>query len=263
VSRGGTRKARAAHEAERRKRAKQQQKEQATRAKATRAEGPKVGKGRAFALHLAGLPAPFVASFGLILSSRVSATGEPVEGDYWLAPLVNDPNASYFSEPGGFLLLGAVLSVTVALFFLTPVMVWRYVYRDWEPVRRDRSSVDNSFTLIALAVVLWIYRAIAGYTPAAFHGVVQIAVLLSVYIPFFSGVLGLIIPSVPGSGRVGGILPDFMKFPFTEKMLFTPPEQEEVRAAAATAKQLRQQQFDEAREERARLKEQRKQRRKK
>ena len=260
MSRGGTKKAKAEREAELRKRAKQQQKEKAARQKATRAEGPKVGKGRAFLLHLAGLPAPFVASFGLILASRVSATGEPVDGDYWLSPLVGDPNASYFSEPGGFLLLGAVLSVTVALFFLTPVMVWRYVYRDWEPVRRDRSSVDNSFTLIVVALVLWIYRAIVGYTPAGFHGVVQIAVLLSVYVPFFSGVLGLIIPSVPGSGRIGGILPDFMKFPFTEKMLFTPSEQEEVRAAAEAAKELRRRQYEEAREERARQKERRKRR---
>jgi hypothetical protein len=258
VSRGGTKKARATRQAELRKKEKQQKKEQAAKSKAARADAPKVGKGRAFLLHLAGLPAPFVASFGLILSARVSATGEPVAGDYWLAPLIGDPNASYFSEPGGFLLLGAVLSVTVALFFLTPVMVWKYVYRDWEAVRRDRSSVDNSFTLIALSFVLWIYRAIVGYTPAGFHGVVQIAVLLSVYIPFFSGVLGLIIPSIPGSGRIGGILPDFMKLPFTEKMLLTPPEQEEVRAAAEAAKELRRRQYEEAREERARAKEQRK-----
>ena len=259
MSRGGTKKARAAREAERRKREKLQQRQQKVKAKpkSAKTDEPKVGKGRAFLIHLAAMPAPFILSFGLVLSANVTAEGLPRTGDYWLAPLVGDANASYISEPGGLLLVAALVAITIAVFFLAPVMVWRYVYRDWDVVRRDRSAVDNSFTLIMVAVVLWIVRAIIGYT-TVIHGLVQLLVLLSVYIPFFSGVLGVIIPSIPGSGRVGGILPDFMKIPFTEKMLLTEPEQQEVRAAATAAKEFRRQQYDLARAERANRKKRKK-----
>jgi hypothetical protein len=76
-------------------------------------------------------------------------------------------------------------------------------------------------------------------------------VLLSVYIPFFSGVLGMLLPTVQGSGRIGGVLPDFMKIPFTERMLLTEPEQRAARVALEASKDARRRQFDEAAAERA------------
>ena len=79
----------------------------------------------------------------------------------------------------------------------------------------------------------------------------MLLVLLSVYVPFFSGVLGVLLPSIPGSGRIGGVLPDFMKFPFTERMLLTEPEQQAARAAAEAAKDVRRRQYEEAAAERA------------
>ncbi len=250
MSRGGTKKARAAQAEARRKKEKAQKRQAEVKAKVAKSEAPKAGKGRAFLLHLSGMPAPFVASFGLVLSGFVARGDEPLEGTYWLGTLITEPNASYISEPAGFLLVAAVLSVTIALFFLSPVMVWRYAYRDWDAVRRDRSSVDNSFTLIVLAFVAWIWRAVAGYS-LGFDSVAVLLVLLSVYVPFFSGVLGVLLPSVPGSGRIGGVLPDFMKFPFTERMLLTEPEQQAARAAAEAAKDVRRRQYEEAAAERA------------
>ena len=250
MSRGGTKKARAAQEADRRKRAKANEKQAVERAKAAKAEAPKVGKGRAFLLHLSGLPATFVISFSLVLSANVGADGTPLEETYWLSPLIEDANASYFEEPGGLLFFAGILSITIALFFLAPVMVWRYVYRDWDVVRRDRSSVDNAFTVIVIALVMWLFRIVAGYS-TTFHGFVQLIVLLAVYIPFFSGVLAVILPVIPGSGRVGGILPDFMKIPFTERFLLNDEERAEARTAAQAAKDLRRRQYDEARAARA------------
>lgn len=252
MSRGGTKKARAAQADARRKKAKAQKRQVEVKAKArgAGAEASKPGKGRAFLLHLSGMPAPFVASFGLILSGFVARGDEPIEGTYWLGSLITQPNASYFSEPAGFLFVAAVLSVTIALFFLSPVLAWRYAYRDWDVVRRDRSSVDNSFTLIVLAFIAWIYRSVAGYS-LGFDSIAVLLVLLSVYIPFFSGVLGALLPVVPGSGRIGGVLPDFMKIPFTERMLLTEPEQQAARAALEASKDARRRQYDEAAAERA------------
>jgi hypothetical protein len=44
---------------------------------------------------------------------------------------------------------------------------------------------------------------------------------------------------IPGSGRIGGILPDFLKIPFTERALMTDAERAEARAAAAAIKATR------------------------
>ena len=200
-----------------------------------------------------------MAAYGLLISANVGRDGEPLDpSGHWLSSLMGDPNASFFQEPGGFIVFAMIWALALALFIATPVMVWKRVYRDWDVVRRDRSAVDNSFTLLAVGLLLWLYRAVVGYTPLAFHGIVQLVIVMSVYIPLFSGVLGLIMPVVPGSGRIGGILPDFMKIPFTEKMLLDESEQKEVRAAAIRAKEARQRDYEEARAARAARKKKRK-----
>jgi hypothetical protein len=264
VARGGTRKARAAQADARRKKEQKQRRQVEGRVKAEKASGPKPGKGRAFLLHIAGIPAPFVVAYGLLLSGNVSREGEPLPPDgHWLSGLMSDPNASFFQEPAGFIVFAMVWALALALFIVTPVLVWKRVYRGWEIVRRDRSAVDNSFTLLAVGLLLWLYRMVAGYTPVAFHGLVQLLIIITVYIPLFSGVLGLVMPVVPGSGRIGGILPDFMKIPFTEKMLLSEPEQAEARAAAELAKEARVREYEEAREARAARKRRKREKREK
>ena len=237
MSRGGTKKNRAKQDEARRKRERQAAVKAKDARKAAERERPKAGKGRAALLHLAGLPAPFIVAFGLVLTGHVLQEGAAPTA-YWAGALIGEPNAPYWREPGGLMIAGAILAVGLAVFLVLPIAVWRYAYRDKPVVERDRTSVDNAATLMAVALALWVWRIAAGYSEP-FQNVVAFVVILTVYVPAFSALLALILPPVPGLGRIGGVLPDFMKLPFTEWALLDEGERAVVRASSAAAKAAR------------------------
>ena len=171
--------------------------------------------------------APFVLSITLIFSGRPSGA---VRGtDYWLSNLVSDPNASYLSEPGGSIYLAISLAMGILVFLLLPLALWRRLNRNVPVALRDRAAVDSSFTLVLLLLMVWIYRAFTGYSDLI-STVASAMILLSIYVPVFSALLALMMPVIPGSGRIGGILPGFLRVPFTKRFLFSPPERAEVTA---------------------------------
>jgi hypothetical protein len=241
MSRGGTKKARAAQERQRKERERAASRAAASISKKKKKkeeekqDRPKVGKGRAALLHLSGFPAPFVVAFGLVLSGYVARDGVAPTDPYWARTLIGDPNAPYWREPGGLLLAGSVLAVGVALFLVFPISVWRYAYRNRDVVERDRTSVDNAFTMLLLGVVAWVVRIAIGYS-TTLDGLATMLVVLTAYVPLFSAGFALVLPPIPGMGRIGGVLPDFMKVPFTERVLLDEEEREEVRASTTAAK---------------------------
>jgi hypothetical protein len=237
VSRGGTKKARAEHDRERTARRRVERKAEQERAKQAAKDRPRAGKGRAALLHVSGIAAPFVAAAGLFFSGQPEVEGTVASG-YWLSGLVADPNAPYWRQPGGLVLMVGVLMLSAALFLATPVMAWRVAYRDRPMLERDRTSVDNPFTLLSVVALAWVVRAVGGYGNGI-GGVASTLVVLSIYVAVFSAVLALVLPVIPGSGRVGGILPDFLKIPFTERALMTDEERAEARAAAAAIRATR------------------------
>ena len=230
MSRGGTRKARAAQAAERRARERKEKVARTARVKEAKAARPKTGRGRATLVHLSGLGAPLVLSLTLGLAGRPSEA-EPGTG-YWLDGLVSDPNASYVAEPAGLIYAVASLALGWLIFLFAPLWLWRRLNRSVAAPDRDRSAVDTAFTLSAVISAVWLVRVVVGFTDPVSNFAFAM-VLLSIYLPVFSGLLALLMPVVPGSGRIGGILPTFMRFPFTKRFLLT----EEERRAADAAEQ--------------------------
>ncbi len=218
MSRGGTRKAKAAQAARSRDRLRKERVSAGVRQKAEKKEKPKQGKGAAALVHLSGFAAPILLAFGLILSGVQT----PVDAGtvYWLNDLVDDPNASYFSEPAGLVYAAAVFLLVAAVFVLMPIRVWRAVNRSRDVLMIDRTAVDSSFTLVAVVAGAWIFRMATGYSNPL-SGVALVLLILSIYIPVFSALVALITPVIPGSGRIGGILPGFLRFNFTERYLLT------------------------------------------
>ena len=235
MSRGGTKKARQEQERRRKTRERAEAKVTKEKKKADRREKPK-GKGRAALLHLSGFPAPAIVALGLLLSGNVGIGGDAPSAEYWARTLIGDANAPYWKEPGGLLLAGSVLALGFALFLVSPISAWRYAYRDHHVIDRDRTSVDNSFTMLALGVLAWIVRIAIGYS-TTFNTVAGMLLGLTIYVPVFSALLALVFPPVPGMGRIGGVLPDFMKIPFTEKVLIDDEDRDVVRAATTAAKE--------------------------
>lgn len=225
MSRGGTRKARGVQEERRRKREREARAEASERRKRERKKRAKPGRGRAALLHLSGVVAPFTFSFGLFASGV--AVGD--EEDFWMADLIDRASASYFVEPLGFVYLVLVGLLSAGLFALAPVALWRRLYRDRPLVDRDWSSVDSAFTLLAVTSVVWLLRAAAGYN-TGISRFAEILTVLTIYVPIFSALLAVGMPVVPGSGRIGGILPNFMRIKFTERYLLENDERAAVEA---------------------------------
>lgn len=213
MSRGGTRKARARQEAERRAR-RRREKAAASSEKKRRRKGEPKGRGRAALLHLSGFAAPFVIAFGLAASGTESSS----TASYWAAEIIADPNASYLSEPIGLVYALLVFVVTAAIFAVAPVWLWRRLYRSHEVAKRDWTSVDGTFTIVVVTALAWIVRIVVGYNDAMANLAV-IMTILAIYLPVFSALLTIGMPVVPGSGRIGGILPGFVRIPFTERFL--------------------------------------------
>lgn len=222
MSRGGTRKARAAHASLNRDRERRDAAETRRRAKADKAARPKAGKGRAFLLHLSGIPGPLVAGVGLLLSGVVETGGVTAQA-YWLVGLAGDANAPYWSEPAGLAHLMVTWVLAIGAFWASPVGTWRLVYRDRPVVDRDRSAVDSAATMMALVATAWLVRALIGYV-TAIGSIASVLVILALYVPTFSALLVFVLPVIPGSGRIGGILPDMVRLPFTARVLLTDEE---------------------------------------
>ncbi len=235
MSRGGTKKARAEQATRRRTRKRRAQAPASSREKPKRVKQPRqAGKGRAAILHLSGLAGPLVLSLGLLAAGEKS-TGNS-SGVYWLSGLVDSPNASYVEEPAGLLYVGAVFVFAAAIFLLLPVALWRFLYRSHNVILRDRTSVDISFTMMVAIGIMWLYRIIAGFTDPL--STVALAMFtLSVYVPVFSAVLALPMPVIPGSGRIGGILPVWLRIPFTERFLLDDEQRETLRLFAEAKEQ--------------------------
>ena len=180
-------------------------------------------------MHLSGFTGPLVLSLGLLLAGEQS-TGNSSDV-YWLSGFVDSPNASYLKEPEGLLYLGAVFVFAAAIFSLLPVALWRFLYRSHNVVVRDRASVDTAFTMMVLVGLIWLYRGFAGFSdPIANFALIMST--LSVYVPVFSAVLAIAMPAVPGSGRIGGILPGWLRIPFTERVLLNAEQRETLRLFA-------------------------------
>ncbi len=179
-------------------------------------------------LHLSGFAAPLLLAFGLLGSGNTSGNASDGEASYWLSDLVANPNASYFAEPAGLLFVGVIFTLTAAIFTLLPVRLWRRLYRSRDVVLRDRTSVDSAFTMVVITTLVWIFRIIFGYGDAI-GGFAVIMSLLALYVPVFSAVLALTMPVVPGSGRIGGILPGFLRVGFTERFLLSDDERVQLR----------------------------------
>lgn len=184
-------------------------------------------------LHLSGFAAPLVLAFGLLQSGNTSGNAST---SYWLSDLVGSPNASYLAEPAGLLFVGVTFTLTAAIFTLLPVRLWRRLYRSRDVVLRDRTSVDSAFTMVVITTLVWIFRIIFGYGDAI-GGFAVIMSLLALYVPVFSAVLALTMPVVPGSGRIGGILPGFLRVGFTERFLLSDDERDQLRLFSDADKQ--------------------------
>lgn len=229
MSRGGTKKARSAQQQQRKTRRRDDatiaKKQKAERKREEKENAPK--KGKAAFLHLAGMPAPMLLAIALFLSGQA----EPREGNA-------DPLGPMWSHPVDMLALGGILIVVAGVFWLTPVLVWRRIYRDEPLPKWDFSAVDSSFTLLVVAAVAWLLRATFGYTEWI-DVTTSVLLTLSLYLPVFSAILALIMPAVPGGFRVGGVLPGPLRIPFTKRFLLTQDQKEEVAAYETTAKALR------------------------
>lgn len=224
MSRGGTRKARAEQEERRRKQRREAQASAKAEKKQARKRRTRAGRGRAALLHLSGFAAPFVLAFGLLRAGMASNDPPP----YWLDGLIGDPNASYLSEPGGFLYMAVVFALSAGIFAVVPAWLWRRIYRSRSVLERDRSSVDTAFTMMAVTAIAWVIRAFAGYGDSL-AALAVVMSILAVYVPIFSALLTVGMPVVKGSGRIGGILPTFMRMSFTERYLMTDEQREELR----------------------------------
>ncbi len=224
MSRGGTRKARAQQDAERRTSLRKAKVATDASKKRNRKTRVRHGRGRAAVLHLSGFAAPLVLAFGLLRSGTPSED----EVEFWLKDLVGNPDASYLAEPAGLLYVGVIFVLAAAIFTLLPVRLWRRLYRSRDVVHRDRTSVDSAFTMVVITTLVWIFRIIFGYgdSIAAFAVIMS---LLAVYVPIFSAVLAISMPVVPGSGRIGGILPGFLRVGFTERYLLSDEERDQLR----------------------------------
>ncbi len=224
MSRGGTKKAREAQEERRRKRERRQraaqQEDRATRRKKRRSQG----RGRAAVLHLSGIAAPVVFAYALLISGVGAEDTDP----FWLADLIDEPNASYFAEPLGIVYFLIAVAIMSAFFIVMPLALWRRLYRDKSVLERDFTSVDSPVTLIFVIGALWIFRAIGGYTDGVGASAAILAIF-GVYVPIFSAILAIGMPVVPGRGRIGGILPNFLRIRFTERFLLSDEERETLR----------------------------------
>jgi hypothetical protein len=220
MSRGGTRKSQAAQAVLRRARQRKDKVGSHPQQKANRKK-EKVPKGRAPLVHLSGSLAPLILALSLFRSG-MATSAEPADG-YWLGNLVTDPDASYFREPLGLAYAGIVFAIAAAVFVIVPIRLWRRVNRAQPTLTTDRTAIDSSFTLAVLIFTVWIYRIVVGYD----DGISSLAVVLlimSAYVPAFSALMALMMPVVPGSGRIGGILPGFLRIPFTKRYLLTEEE---------------------------------------
>lgn len=226
MSRGGTKKARSNYQ----QKAKSRQRQEAVVTKKERKREEKENapkKGKAAFLHLAGMPAPMALAITLFLSGQA----EPTAGN-------SDPLGPMWASPIDMLALGGFMIVIAGVFWLTPVLVWKRIYRD-EPLRKwDFSAVDSSFTLLVVVAVAWLLRATFGYTDWI-DVTTSVLLTLSLYLPVFSATLAMIMPAVPGGFRVGGVLPGPLRIPFTKLFLLTDDQKEEVAAYETTAKALR------------------------
>ena len=225
MSRGGTRKARDEQQARRRSRQRKEEVETKARRKADKKLKPKprVGKGRAALVHVSGIVGPMILSSGLVLSGTL-ATAQPGTG-YWLSSVVGDPNAPYIAEPAGLVYVVFVLIFAASALALAPVRLWRRLTRHQSIVMKDRTAIDSTLTLSAVVVAVWVYRVFAGYSDPI-SSIAVALMILSVYVPVFSALLALIMPVIPGSGRVGGILPNFLRIPFTRRYLLSEEERQ-------------------------------------
>jgi len=238
LSRGGTKRARA--EQERRRRIR----DRAASADATRKDKrepkPKQGRGKAVALHLMSLLAPLVMAAGLLVSGQwtVNEGEDPpgyVEAVADFQAQLGFSNDPYWQDPVGFGYMLVVWSLAAAVFWLLMVVGWRRIYRNVPFLDRDWSSVDQSFTLLVVIAVAWLARGLFGYT-LTMESLVSMVFLLALYVPLFSAGLALVLPVVPGSGRVGGVLPSFLKIPFTRRFLMDEVQREDAAVAQVTIK---------------------------
>lgn len=221
MSRGGTKKARSAQQ----QRRKSQERQDATVAKQERKRQDKENapkKGKAALLHLSGIPAPMVLAITLWLSGP-DASNNPDRAD------------SMLSSPLDLLALAGLFIVVAGVFWLTPVMIWKRIYRNEPFVKWDFSAVDSTFTLLVAAAVTWLARAVFGYTDWI-DVTTSVLLTMSLYLPVFSAVLAMIMPAVPGGFRVGGVLPGPMRIPFTKMFLLTDEQKEDVAAYETMAK---------------------------
>lgn len=190
--------------------------------------------------------APFLMAAGLGLSRQWAVAPEddrglfgflqaPVDGYIELADRIGLSNDPFWQEPLGFVFMLVVWSLVGAVFWFLMVVGWRRIYRDVPFLERDWSSIDQSFTLVVLGAFAWILRALFGFGEAV-ESALSFAILLSIYVPLFSAGLALFLPIVPGSGRIGGVLPNFLKIPFTRRFLMSGEEREDAAAAQVTIK---------------------------
>ena len=223
MSRGGTRKARARQDA-RRRTIERQSKAKSRADKPERPKRVKRGRGRAAVLHLSGFAAPLLLALGLVGSGQTLDDSS----EFWLADLISNPNASYLSEPMGLVYFVGVVALAAGVFFVAPVALWRSLYRTRDVVERDWSSVDSAFTMLAITTIVWVFRVVVGHSDAVSSFAVIMAIL-AVYVPIFSSLLAIGMPVVPGSGRIGGILPGFLRLRFTERVLMSDEDRERLR----------------------------------
>ena len=224
MSRGGTRKARARQDARRRTIERKARARQRDTPKPGRPKRVKRGRGRAAVLHLSGFAAPLVLALGLTASGQRSDDAS----EFWLADLISKPNASYFSEPIGLVYFGFVAALSASIFVVSPVGLWRRLYRERGVLERDWSSIDSALTMLVITAIAWMFRIVVGHTDTVGSFAVIMAIL-AVYVPIFSALLAIGMPVVPGSGRIGGILPGFLRLGFTQRFLLTDDEREELR----------------------------------
>jgi hypothetical protein len=184
--------------------------------------------------------APLLMAAGLLVSGQWTATAGDDPPGYVQAVadfqaqlgFSNDP---YWQEPIGLVYMLVVWSLAAAVFWLLMVVGWRWIYRKVPLLNRDWSSVDQSFTLLAVIAVAWLARGAFGYT-LPLESLISMVVLLALYVPLFSAGLALVLPVVPGSGRIGGVLPNFLKIPFTRRVLMDEEERQDAAAAQVTIK---------------------------
>ena len=241
MSRGGTKRSRAQQDKKRRA------KQRTATAKAAQQEKkePKKKQGRAKAvlLHIMSLFAPLLLAGGAFFSGQTEldySQDPPVpQSEAWPGEaLFGSSFAEYWREPRGLLLFIVALSLAAAIFWLLMVVGWKRLYRSTPLAIRDWSSVDQSITLMAVASGVWVLRGVFGYQ-LLIQNLLFMVLLLSLYVPLFSAALALILPVVPGSGRIGGVLPDALKFSFTRRYLLSDEEREEADEAAAAIKAAR------------------------